>query len=486
MAESLKMKFLFGTSWTTSEHIILTVLGVIQLSITSRILTPVDFGIYAIAVFFASLGRVAFSMGLSVALIQKKGDISKYLDTSWAASILVAIIISALIMLSIPFICTYYYHDKDAIWPSLVIMLNCIFTTASNPGMIYYNKEINLKKLFYLNVFSKLFSFVLVVVCVYFMKSYWGLILALLSESFFRLGYSYVLHPYRPHFIINWKYFKELYEFSGWIQLKNIAQWLASSLDTAIVGNVLGAERLGFYNRAQSVSNYPPTFINAVVDTVAFPLYSKISEEKVRTNKIFISVQNLMICLISLVSIVFLLYSDRVIDLILGSQWVSMSSVFAVLGLAYLLQSLLLSFNPVLRALGFTRQEFIFYMIKIGLTVSLLYPFVNKWELMGAAWAIAASVVIAFPIMVYIIKKKTKLHLADLYISMIIAFLSVVGTHFFMKAASFFPHDNWWWIIEMCIASFVLLLLELFVYIITKKGPGEAIYQAIQFVRNKF
>ncbi|MFT0494341.1 oligosaccharide flippase family protein [Bacteroides thetaiotaomicron] len=43
-----------------------------QLSITSRILTPVDFGIYAIALFFSGLGRIAFSMGLGPALVQKK------------------------------------------------------------------------------------------------------------------------------------------------------------------------------------------------------------------------------------------------------------------------------------------------------------------------------------------------------------------------------------------------------------------------------
>ena len=72
MAESLKKKFLSGTSWTTSEHIILTIIGVAQLSITSRLLSPIDFGIYAIAMFFAGLGRVAFSMGLGAALIQKK------------------------------------------------------------------------------------------------------------------------------------------------------------------------------------------------------------------------------------------------------------------------------------------------------------------------------------------------------------------------------------------------------------------------------
>ena len=480
MAESLKTKFLTGISWTTASHVILMVLGVVQLSITSRLLTPVDFGIYAIATFFSSLGNVAFSMGLSAALIQKRGDIKSYLNTSWAAGILVAIVVSAIIMALIPFVCKSYYHNADAIWPSLVIMLNCLFVTASNPALIIYRKEINLKKIFYLDVFSKLFSFILVVVSVYFLRSYWGLIIAILSESIFRLVYSYFLHPYKPRFEIKWDQFKEMYSFSGWIQLKNIASWLSSSIDTAIVGNVLGTKKLGFYNRAQSVSNYPPTFINAVIDTVAFPLYSQINDDKERTNRIVISVQNTMILLMSLISIVFIRYSDKVIQIILGNQWTSMSNVFAVLGIAYLLQALLLSFNPVLRALGFTRQEFIFYIIKIGLTVALLYPFVNKWDLMGAAWAINASVIISFPIMIFIIKKKTGLHLRDYYYSILIAVLSVVATHYLVNIISAWFQNGWLWLIEMVIALLTICGIQLITYIITKKGPGEALYQLIK------
>lgn len=479
MAESLKGKFLSGTSWTAAEHMILMILGVVQLSITSRLLTPIDFGIYAIATFFSSLGKIAFSMGLSTALIQKKGDIKSYLNTSWSAGILVAVIISAIIMILIPFVCNVYYHNSHAIWPSLVIMLNCLFVTASNPALIVYQKEIKLEKVFCLNVFSKLFSFILVIACVYFFKSYWGLIISILAESIFRFVYSYFLHPFRPRFKIDWKQFKELYSFSGWIQLKNVVSWLSGSIDTAIVGNVLGTERLGFYNRAQSVSNYAPTFINAVIDTVAFPLYSQINDNKERTNSVVISVQNLILCLMSLIAILFIRYSDKIIDIILGNQWGSMTNVFAVLGIASLLQSLLLSFNPVLRAYGFTRQEFVFYIIKISLTIVFLYPFVNKWELIGAAWAIAASVVVAFPIMVVIIKKKTQLHLHDYYYSLAITFVAILVTNFILNQITDWFQKGWWWVLEMILAFLIVCIIELVIYLAMKKGPGEAIYEII-------
>lgn len=477
MAESLKKKFLFGTSWTAAEHVILTVLGVLQLAITSRILTSIDFGIYAIVIFFSNLGKVAFSMGLSAALIQKRGNIKSYIDTAWAAGILVAVFISTIIMVLIPFICKEYYHNSNAVKPSLLIMLNCLFVTASNPILIFYHKEIKLKKIFYLNVFSKVFSFIFVVVCAIFFKSYWALIIAILSESIFRLVYSYILHPYMPHFKIRWSQFKELYSFSGWIQLKNVASWVSGSIDTAIVGNVLGTEKLGFYNRAQSVSNYAPTFIHAVIDTVAFPLYSQINNDRQRINNVVISVQNTIIFLMSLVSIVFVRYSNEVIQIILGNQWLIMSNVFAVLGVAYLIQMLLFSFNPVLRAFGYTKQEFIFYIVKIGLTIVLLYPFVENWDLLGAAWAITLSVIVAFPVMIFVIKKKIGLHLSDYGVSILIAILSVMATHYFFNFVSIWRFSGLWWIFEMLLVLVIVSIIEFLFYRLLKKGPGEVIYR---------
>ena len=479
MGESLKKKFLFGASWTTSEQIIMTLVGVLQLAITSRLLTPIDFGVYAVANFFAGLGRISFSMGLSAALIQKKGDIRPYLDTTWAASVLVASVISAIIMGLIPFICIYYFHNSDAIWPSLLIMCSCIFIAASNPGMIFYNREIRLKRIFYLDVSSKFFSFLLVIFFVLYTKSYWGLIIALLAESVFKCSCSYFLHPYRPKLRFKWEYFKELYAFSGWIQLRNIINWLAGSIDTAIVGNILGAERLGFYNRAQSVSQFAPGFVNAVVDSVAFPLYSQINDDKNRTNKIVISVQNVMICLMSLVSIIFIRYSDKVINIVLGEKWTTMSYVFSVLGIAYLTQALLLSFNSVLRAYGYTRQEFVFYVLKLTITIALLYPFVERWDIEGAAWAITISVIIAFPFMMFLVWQKTKLQMGDFYFSIFIAVISVISTNYLIGMFEYYFRSGCWWLFEMVISFLILCLIELCIYLVIKKGPGEAIYKSL-------
>lgn len=60
MGKSLKSVFLSGTMWTAAENVIFTVLGIVQLAITSRILSSTDFGVYAIAVFLLALEQLRF------------------------------------------------------------------------------------------------------------------------------------------------------------------------------------------------------------------------------------------------------------------------------------------------------------------------------------------------------------------------------------------------------------------------------------------
>lgn len=472
MAESLKKTFMSGTFWTSGQQVILTVLGLLQLAITSRMLSPIDFGTYAVANFFSSLGNVAFAMGFSAALIQKKGDINSYLNTTWTASIGVAIIASTIICSMIPTVCSFYFHNNSAIWPSCVIMLNCILIAASNPGLIIYQKEIQLKRIFALNVSAKVFSFLLVLFFVYVFKSYWGLIIALLSESFFRLLYSYILHPYRPKVTFSWEQFKELYAFSGWIQLKNITSWFAGSLDTAVVGNILGTNKLGFFNRAQTVASYPRLLINTVVDSVAFPLYAKVNDDKGRMQVAFNRIQDLIIFLVGAMALMFISFGNQIISLILGNQWLDLVTPFRILLIAYLIQTLFLSFIPVLRAYGYTKQEFVIYLIQIFLMLILLYVFVSHFDLLGAGFAALLCVLFIYPGMIIYIRKKTGLSMRHYFVSLIITILLVAAMAYCLSLIDISSSNPASWVGMAILTGLVYVLILLLLGLFVKIGPG--------------
>lgn len=472
MKKSLRSSFISGTFWTSGQQIIFTLLGLVQLSIVSHVLTPIDFGTYAVAIFFSSLGNIAFAMGFSAALIHKQEDIRPYLNTTWTASIGIALIASIVIICFVPLVCSNYFHNPSAIWPSIVIMFNGVFIAAANPGTIFYQKELELKKIFALNVFAKCFSFVLVLVFVYLIESYWGLILALLSESLFRLIYSYYLHPYRPKIQFNRKQFKELYSYSGWIQLKNITSWLASSIDTAVIGNLLGPTKLGFFNRSQTIASYPRLFVNTVIDSVAFPIYSKVKEEKEKMQIAFDKIQDCVLLIVGGLSILFASFGYQIINLVLGKQWLYMVDTFILLSVAYLFQTLFLSFIPVLRAFGYTRLEFIIYIVQIVFMAVLLYLLVGKYELIGAGIASIVCLSLIYPSMIFYVRKKTKLKIAHYIKSFFITLFGAGSVSVLCSLVDKTEHNFILWACEMLFTGLLYLLVIYLIWRVFKIGPG--------------
>lgn len=481
MSNSVRKTFLSGTFWTLSENIIFAIIGIIQLSITSRVLSPVDFGIYAIALFFSGLGRIAFSMGLGPALVQKKGDITNYLDTAWSANLLVSVIATFFLWIITAPICIFYYHSPESIWPSIVIMLSVILSAAINPEIIILQKEIKLMKYFLLFVLPKIVSFILVIICVLYLRSFWALIISLLSEYFIRTIYSFFLLPHKIRFHIDKEQFKELYSFGGWLQLKNVTSWLAGNIDVAIVGNILGISQLGIYNRAQQLSQYPRTFVDGVVNNVAFPLYSKINEDTLRLNSIVNRIIDIILLVLSYLSLVILLYAKPIVTIVLGNSWTEMISPFKVIFMAYLMQTLLFSFNPLIRAYGYTKNEFKFYIIKIVTMSLLLYPFTYMWGLIGSGFAILLAVLLVFPYLIHILHTKTELKLSHFYQSFVCCSLNVLITYYI---CSLLHLDQGWIFLFGSIICIVLssLIFLLFSFIF-HMGPGEILINTIHTLK---
>ena len=478
MSNSVVGRFLKSIFWSASEQIVFMVLSIVQLSITSRLLSPLDFGIYAIAMFFSTLGFTAFAMGLGPALIQKCGDISSYYNTTWTISFVVALVASVILGVLSPFICNYYFDSPESVLPSIVMLSTIILNATTNPKIILFLKELNFQKQFYLRVLPRLLSFTMVIICAYILNSYWGLIIAVLFESVFRFFYSYIILPYRPKFDFEKCTFKELYSFGGWLQLKNIVNWLVSNVDVAIVGNVLGTVELGFFNRAQSISSIPKTLVNSVVDTVAFPLYSLLQDDDITFSKAANIILDLSQCIVSYVIVMIVLFGGNVIELVLGEQWMNLTMPFVILVIAYACQSLLFSFNPIIRSRGLTKYEFWFYMIKFGVMVVALYPMAKLYGLIGVSVAILLAVFISTPVMLAIIRRKTFFKLThfvkSFFFSLLIILLTIlIGKLILPKTA------NLIWIVYALGISFIFLLL-LVIFAFFKIGYGANIQYALR------
>jgi O-antigen/teichoic acid export membrane protein len=483
MTKNLKKNALFGLSWTTLEYVVMVVIQVIQLSVLARILTPKDFGIFAIGTFFMTLGNTVFAMGMGPALIQKEGDISDYLDTAWTANLIISGIATLILLMLIPFLVPFYFKESEALYPSLVILSVVFISGLNNIGLVTYYRKIEMKRLFIYHALPKLFGAVTAIYFSILLKNFWGLVFGIVTEFLLKLILSYILLPRMPRFVIQRDKFKELYNFGGWLQLKNVFKWASNNIDLAIVGAILSTSMLGFYNRAITLARLPESQISKIINVISFPLYSAIRSDSKKLESAVNATNNLVLLILAPILLITLYGGEGLVSLILGEQWLYLTTSFQLLISAIAIQAYVISFTPLLRALGYPKYEFFYQVIRTVLLAIFIYPLTLHYGIVGAGLSILLSTLVAAPYIFIKLHKIIKLNFLKLTLSFFVSF-SCFPIIYILKYY-YYSSDitNLTFIVESSVSlSIFLIIIFLFSYIF-KLGPFESLKKSYEILK---
>ena len=484
---SLQKKAIFGLSWTMLEYFLLLIFQLSLLAVLARILKPEDFGIFAIGTFFSTLGNSVFAMGMGPAIIQRSGNVNDYLDTAWSANLLISLFLFLFLLLIIPTIVNYYFSNNEAVLPSLILSSIVLISGFNNIGIVVFMKKIELKNVFFYNIFPKATGVIFAILFSILLQSYWGLIVGLIVESIFRAMISYKLSPYRPKFKIDRNKFIELYSFGGWLQLKNIISWFANNLDTFIIGIVTSVGLLGFYNRAITIARLPQNQIVKVVNTVIFPLYSSIKNDKNRIQLSVNATNDLVLLLLFPIILASVFFGDFIIIIFLGDNWIEMTETFQLLIIAIAYQAYFISYVPLIRSMGFSKVEFYYFLIKIAILIFLLYPLTLKFSINGAAYAIIIANLLASPYIIWNIIRLTPISFRTILESLSVCVISSIAVIFLMNIFNF--NENESLIITGLYLMMMLLLFFMILYGFYKlfnKGPFISIQKTLAVFKKKY
>ncbi|MBN1830470.1 MAG: oligosaccharide flippase family protein, partial [Deltaproteobacteria bacterium] len=103
---TLSRKVAVAGTWAVMLRIANRGLDFVRTIVLARLLSPTDFGLLGIALLSMSMLETFSQTGFKAALIQKKEDITSYLDTAWTVSVLRGLVLFLLIYFSAPLIAT--------------------------------------------------------------------------------------------------------------------------------------------------------------------------------------------------------------------------------------------------------------------------------------------------------------------------------------------------------------------------------------------
>lgn len=390
-----------GISWVSGSRFVTRGLAFLKIVVLARVLSPLQFGVFGIASLMLSLLETLTETGINIVLIQSRGELSEYINSAWVVSIIRGIIIAFLIVVSAPFIASFF-HTPAALGILLFISLVPFVRGFINPAEVRFQKELTFHLQFWFDSGLFLIDALVCVIVVLITHSVYSLVWGMLVSAILEVVLSFALIKPRPKFAIERAYFKEIFHKGMWVTAYTIFNYIAENGDNAVVGRVMGAAALGFYQMAYKLSILPMTEISDVISSVAFPVYTKIVDDSRRLQRAFLKTLVLAFLGSAVLGFVIFLFPEFVIRILLGSKWLSIVPVLKVLIIYSVLRTIEGPVSALFLSQGKQTYVTIMVFVRFLCLILTIYPFVRMFGLVGAGYSQLTAVVIELPILFYL------------------------------------------------------------------------------------
>jgi O-antigen/teichoic acid export membrane protein len=294
MANSIGRKTSLGMAVTLFSEVISFFLNTISFVILSRMLSPDDFGLFAILMAVVAVIGLFKDFGLKQATIQF--DVNSQIQLSslfWAQFFLGLLAYSFLVLLA-PYLLRFYALEQLANASVIyilgaVILLQC----ASLQHHALLLKNLDFKTIAIIKVIASLMSFLAAVFIALNGHGYWALIFKLfINESLLSIGY--------------------------W----HCSNWFPSlKLDKIIIGKAFSPELVGYFTRAQAAFTIPTSSVNSSFQSVGLSILGKLRGEPKRYNDYYINIIKALTFL-TVPAVLFLaIFTQDLVLLLIGEKW---------------------------------------------------------------------------------------------------------------------------------------------------------------------
>jgi O-antigen/teichoic acid export membrane protein len=403
----LKKKVLHAVSWTVLSRIITQGTIFIRLIILARLLTPQDFGIFAIVTTTLNILETLTETGFNYAAIQMQINLQVYGKSLWIVNIVRGLLLAVFTLVISNFIVIFFKIPN--IWLLLSIAAAIpLIKGFQNPFTLIFMRDMDFFKDSVYRLVPIVIGSVVTIFLAFLYHNVNSLIFGILSEALSMTAFSFIIIKADFQEDFSLKYIHKLFSYGKWMTLGGISTYLMTQIDNLFVGKFFGTAALGLYDSAFKLANISFTEITDILSRIMFPTYSIIQLEKHRVRWIFIRHTAIVTIPAFFIMIVTFFYADLIIKIILGNQWVKAANLLQILSVYGFVRSFVGPIGPLLLSMGKPKELSIANILNLFLIIVLIYPFSTFWGLKGVAIAVLTSYIITVPYLLYFVWKDFK------------------------------------------------------------------------------
>lgn len=373
-----------GALWMVLFKLLERGLGLISTLVLARVLLPKDFGIVAMALSVVALLEIFTAFGMDTVLIQRQNATTEHFNTAWSLNVLAGCAIGAAVaLLALP--ASHFYHEPRLLPVMGVLAVSAVVGGCENIGVVLFRKQLRFDREFRYLLTKKLMAFAVTVPLAFWLRSYWALVLGTFIGRAGAIGYSYLIHPFRPRFSL--RAAPEMLHFSKWLMIQDALFFLRERSASFFIGRLAGPAALGSFSVSAEIANMPGTELIAPINRALLPAYARLAADPAALRHEFLASMS-GIALLGIPAVAGVALAAPFIVLVaLGPRWNAAQPLLEVLAFYGISQVLLSNSYAALIALGkpglFTRIGALYVSLQLAGFVALT----PSWGALGAAWA---------------------------------------------------------------------------------------------------
>jgi PST family polysaccharide transporter len=338
-----------GGLWSVISRWVVKFLGLISTLFIVRLLFPQDFGIVMKATLVFGPLAVLASVGFGQSLTLIKKPTKYHYDTAFTANIILVTGIAIFLNLISPL--AAWVLKEDILKILLPILSIKIFLLGFiNPRLQDLLREFQYVKDFQYLVYSKIVHIICVVICCFYFRNYYGLIVGQVFGELGAVVISYCIIRYKPSFSL--KYIKDYIDFSVPNMRAGVGDYILMNIDRLLLSRFISNHILGFYNLAYELAEQFTTEVIYPLARAFFPVFADLEHDTEKLKSTYLSGISFLVPLCLGVGIGLSLIANPLILVYAGAKWLLTADLLSILAISAAAQSFCLVNASVLGATG--------------------------------------------------------------------------------------------------------------------------------------
>ncbi len=395
---SIEAQAFKGASWLALFKVISQSFSWIITILVARLLVPGDYGLMEMSTLITGYASMFHQLGLGAAIIQRPTITQDELSSIFWFNIGLSSTLAAFC-----FVAAYptasIFNEPRVVPLTQTVSLLFLLTGPQIVPWSLMQRQLRFKETGFIEMCGVFVSCCSMWGIASFGGGVWTLIGGYLVREFTKLILVYAKVSWFPTFHFSFQQAKTYLRFGIPVALGSSLYYVYDKSDMFFAGRAWPAKLLGYYSFALQLAKIPTDKIVALINQVAFPVFSRLQNEPVKFNRFYLNIVRINATLVMPIFVGGFLVGEELVRILLNEKWYPLIPLFRYLCLAQIVTSLSATNDSVHTTQGRPHWTLAFnatmatvmpisfiIAVRFGMN-AIIIPWLTTYVLICALWA---------------------------------------------------------------------------------------------------